>query len=431
MVGDGVVRADRSPDPEYYELQKVYSPVVFEGDPGSGKVTVVNRYDFKDLSGLDFGWVMTRDGIEVASGMLEGVRAAAGKSQQVAIRLPARAQHGGAELVLTLRARERAGNGAQAGGVPGWSQFVLAPAAPEGAAGSAVKPVRSGDHIALASATASLDIDARTGLVRYRANGKTLLKGGAPNFWRGLTDNDEGTGGDKTHKVWHDFTEHRQVRAVHVGADQVRVLYTFGAGAAHWETSYSMTPAGEVRVAATFTPLRDDLPDPLRLGLRFDSDAALDTLSWYGRGPQESYADRHTGYAIGRYTGKVADQYHAYIRPQESGNKTGVRWFSLSGAAGAGLKVTGGAPLSFNALAFPYEDLYLRARGSWKSSEIHAHRDGSVLIDMAQAGVGGDTGWSPDGRPYVKYRIPLQAASYGFTIAPLAPKSGSAHPVQQ
>ena len=190
----------------------------------------------------------------------------------------------------------------------------------------------------------------------------------------------------------------------------------------HWENVYSMNAAGEVQVKAVFTPLRQDLPDPLRLGLRFDTDASLSTLAWYGRGPQESYADRQSGAALGRYTGLLADQYHSYMRPQESGNKTGVRSLSLADAAGQGLEVRGATPLSMNALAFPYEDLYLRPRGTWKSSEIAPHGDGTLLVDLAQAGVGGDTGWSVEGRPLVQYRIKLEPASYRFTIAPVQAK---------
>jgi beta-galactosidase len=427
VVGDGVIQSDRTPDPEYYELQKVYSPVVFEGDPASGKLRVVNRYDFKDLSGLDFDWTLSSDGVQVAAGTLTGVQAAAGTSQQVPIKLPAIAKGKGAELILTVhaKAKDASVKGVQAGSVVGWSQFVLASPASNVAAKAShpvkpVQPVRKGDEITLASSGASLAIDAKTGLVRYSANGKTLLKGGTPNFWRGLTDNDEGTGVDKTHAIWKDFTEHRIVRAVDVGTDKVKILYSFGAGAVHWETTYSMTADGIVHVAATFTPLEENLPDPLRMGLRFDSNPALDTLNWYGRGPQESYADRKTGYAIGLYKGKVAEQYHNFIRPQESGNKTDVRWLALSDAAGSGLKVTGGVPLSVNALAFPYEDLYLRPRGAWKSSEIHPHGDGTLLVDLAQAGVGGDTGWSIEGRPHQQYRVKLAPATYSFTIEPKA-----------
>ncbi|MET0320582.1 MAG: glycoside hydrolase family 2 TIM barrel-domain containing protein [Duganella sp.] len=421
VVGDGVVRADRTPDPEYYEVQKVYSPLVFEGDPRSGKVTVVNRYDFRDTSDLDFDWVLTNDGNEVTRGALQVPAVAAGARREVAVQLPKLRTRGGEQLV-TLRARARTDSvkGVAAGTVVGWSQFVTVPVS-EAAVAKAIKPVRQGDDIRLAAGKAGLRLDAKTGLVNYSFDGKTLLKGGTPNFWRGLTDNDEGAGVDKTHQVWKTFSEERHVRSVTVDGSSVKVLYSFGAGAAHWETVYTLGADGVLKVAATFTPLRDDLPDPLRLGLRFDNDRSLDTVQWYGRGPQESYADRATGYAIGRYTGKVADQYHGYSHPQESGNKTDVRWLSLTDAQGAGVTVRGAAPLSVNALAFPYEDLYLRPRGEWKSSEIAPHGDGTLLVDLAQAGVGGDTGWNLTGRPHVKYRIKLQPASYSFTVAPAAP----------
>ncbi|CAN7258102.1 DUF4981 domain-containing protein [Pseudoduganella sp. LjRoot289] len=425
VVGDGVVRSDRTPDPEYFELQKVYSPVTFKGDPKTGKLTVVNRYDFKDLSELDFSWTITHDGVPAARGTLSGVRVAAGGTQTLPIQLPALKAPAGVESVLTVQARYKSAStpGVAAQSVAGWSQFVLAPAAKAAAVpATSAKPVRDGDTITLAAAGARLTMDARTGLVNFSAGGQALLDGGTPNFWRGLTDNDEGSGVDKSHNVWKTFTERRNVRAVTVGERSVKVLYSFGAGAAHWETEYALSAGGALRVKSVFTPLRDDLPDPLRLGLRFNQPARLENVKWYGRGPQESYADRQTGYALGLYEGKLADQYHGYIRPQESGNKTGVRWLALVDGQGAGLKVEGARPLSVNALAFPYEDLYLRPRGEWKSSEIKPHGDGSLLVDMAQIGVGGDTGWSLDGRAHQKYRIKLEPASYEFTVTPASYK---------
>ena len=422
VVGDGVVDSDRTPQPEYYELQKVYSPVVFEGDPRSGKLTVVNRYDFRDLSGFDFEWMLARDGVPVAGGKLEGVNAPAGAARPFAFRLPAVKADGG-ELVLTLRARAKpdSTHGVPAGSVLGWSQFIVARAAAPAPAGKLAAPLRTAGSVTLAAGKARLEIDANSGLVSYSANGQLLLKGGMPNFWRGMTDNDEGTGVDRSHQVWQKFSEQRQLRAIETGRDFVKVQYAFGAGAAEWETIYRMDAGGRLLVDAAFTPLRDDLPDPLRLGLRFNHSAALDSVNWYGRGPQESYADRLTGAALGRYGGKVADQYHTgYLRPQESGNKTGVRWLALTDESGAGIRVSGAQALSMNVLAFPYEDLYLRPRGMRHNADIVPHGDGSLLVDLAQAGVGGDTGWSPDGRPLVRYRIKLQPARYSFTIAPTA-----------
>jgi beta-galactosidase len=418
VVGDGVVRSDRTPDPEYYELQKVYSPVVFEGDPTSGAIEVVNRYDFRDLSHLVFDWELAREGVVVARGTLADAATPAGARQKLAITLPEVA--GGGERVLTVRAKSRAAAaGVEQGAVVGWSQFVIEPPRIPQKQWPPVAPVRTDGAVELRAGDAVLRLAPDTGLVTYTVAGRTVLKGGAPNFWRGLTDNDEGAGVDKSHKVWKTFTEQRKVRDVTVTGDGVRVLFSFGAGAAHWENTYRMRPDGSVDVQASFTPLRDDLPDPLRLGLRFDSLPTLDSLSWYGRGPYESYADRKTGSALGLYGGKVADQYHGYIRPQESGNKTDVRWFQLQGGDGTGIRVDAETPIAFNALAFPYEDLYLRPRGTWKSSEVAPHGDGSLLVDMAQAGVGGDTGWSLDGRPHAKYRIPLAPASYRFVLAPV------------
>ena len=424
-VGDGVLRSDRTPDPEYYELQKVYSPVVFEGDPWSGAVEVVNRYDMRDLSHLSLEWELMRDGVVAARGTLPEVKTPAGQRQSLALQVPELAP--GGERVLTVRARSKAAQpGLPQGAVVGWSQFVQPGSASSPAAGAAqratVTPVPLGEGYELRAGNAVLRLARDTGLVSYSVGGTVMLQGGAPNFWRGLTENDEGAKVDKTHAVWRRFTEQRQVRSVTLEEGGVKVLFNFNWGDAHWENIYRMRPDGSLDVQASFIPLRADLPDPLRLGLRFDSPAAMDSVRWYGRGPHESYADRLTGAALGVYDGKLADQYHGYIRPQESGNKTGVRWFQVLRADRSGVKVSSDRPFSFNALAFPYEDLYQRPRGTWKSSDIAPHGDASVLIDMAQIGVGGDEGWSLAGRSHVQYRIPLAPARYRFYISAVQPQ---------
>ncbi|MRV70618.1 DUF4981 domain-containing protein [Duganella sp. FT92W] len=418
VVSDGLVRADRTPDPEYYELRKVYSPVVFEGDPARGTLAVVNRHDFNDLSGLAFKWTVSRDGVPVARGDLAGVNAPAQGRAAVPFKLPAFKREAGSEYILTIRAEAKEGTvkGVPAGHELGFSQFILQ--APKAAASTRwLAPAVDGNALVLQGGATRLAVDKATGMVNLSVDGKPLLQGGSPNFWRAMTDNDQDTGFAKTRQVWKDFTEKRYVRNVAVAGDAVRVEYSFGAGTVRWETTYRMDAQGKVNVDATFTPLRDDLPDPMRVGLRFNHAPALTGVAWYGRGPQESYADRLTGAAIGLYRGKVADQYHQYVRPQESGNKTDVRWLALFGEQG-GLRVTGAQPLSVNALAFPYEDLYPRPRGTWHSSDIVPHGDGTLMVDAAQAGVGGDTGWDDRGWPIVKYRVPLKPLHYSFTISP-------------
>jgi beta-galactosidase len=358
----------------------------------------------------------------VASGKLVRANAQAGQGEEVAIDLPALPKSPGAERVLTIRGHAKAGAipGVAAGQVLGFSQFVIAPAQP-GAAPAAGKVDMAQDDAAvkLTSAGASLAIDKATGLAAYSAGGKTLFTGGTPNFWRGLTDNDDGAGVEKSHAVWKRMTETRRVAQVDAAPGTVTVHFVLGAGFVHFDTTYRLLGDGSLAVDSTFTPLKDDLPDPLRIGLRFDSAPQLGRIEWYGRGPQESYVDRRTSAALGLYKGAVADQYQHYVRPQESGNKTDVRWFRLTVEAGAGVRVAGAQPLSVNVLAFSYEDLYLRKPGERHDADIVPHGNGSMLIDAVQAGLGGDTSWSLEGRPLVKYRIPLKPLSYSFTVEPV------------
>jgi beta-galactosidase len=421
-VAKGLIRADRGTYPKYYEVQQVHAPFVFQGDPATGKLTLVNRYDFNDLSGFDFVWTLTDNGRAVASGKLVRANAQAGQSEEVAIDLPALQKSPDAERVLTIRGHAKAGAipGVAAGQVLGFSQFVIAPAQPAAApAAGKVGMAQDDGAVRLTSAGASLAIDKATGLVAYSVKGKTLFTGGTPNFWRGLTDNDDGAGVPASHAVWKRMTETRRVAQVDVAPGTVTVHFVLGAGFVHFDTTYRLFGDGSLAVDSTFTPLKDDLPDPLRIGLRFDSAPQLSRIEWYGRGPQESYVDRRTSAALGLYKGAVADQYQHYVRPQESGNKTDVRWFRLTNEAGAGVRVAGAQPLSVNVLAFPYEDLYLRKPGERHSTDIVPHGNGSMLIDAVQAGLGGDTSWSLEGRPLVKYRIPLKPLSYSFTIKPV------------
>ena len=179
-----------------------------------------------------------------------------------------------------------------------------------------------------------------------------------------------------------------------------------------------MAGDGSVAVEGSFTPLRTDLPDPLRIGLAYAMPASFDTLEWYGRGPHESYADRKTSAPIGLWRGAIAEQNHDYMRPQETGNKVDVRWMELSDHVAGGLRVQGDAPMLMNALAFPYDDLSHRAPGTRRSSDIVLHDEVSLMIDAVQSGIGGDTQWDQTGRALPRYRIALAPRSFGFRLTP-------------
>ncbi|HVJ03145.1 MAG TPA: beta-galactosidase small subunit, partial [Sphingomonas sp.] len=249
-------------------------------------------------------------------------------------------------------------------------------------------------------------------------------QGGAPNFYRALTDNDIGTGLEKSHGIWKQASAERVLQGIEArrtgdGAE-VTVRYSVGDGAATFVSRYRMAGDGSVRVEGDFTPLKTDIPEPLRVGLAFAMPARIDTLEWYGRGPHESYQDRKTGAALGLWRGKIADQNHDYMRPQETGNKVDVRWMELLQPGRGGVRIEGDAPLSMNALAFPYDDLSRRPPGTRRSTDIVPHGEGSLMIDAIQSGVGGDNAWDAGGRPLPQYRVPLKPLRYGFTLRPFA-----------
>jgi beta-galactosidase len=429
--GDGLNQSDRTPNPQLFELRKVYAPIQFEGyDATSGTVRVINRQDFVGLEGYDFGFDLLEDGVKVASGALQVADVPAHGQGSVRVALPSTPRKPGAEYVLTVAARAKAGTIAavEAGSVIGWEQFVLGrePGPAKVAVTGAVALESRGDIVRLSAGTAELRLDRKTGLVdSYASGGRLLLRGGAPNFYRALIDNDIGTGVEANHGVWKAASEARVVEGIDAhrladGKAEVTIRYAVGSGAARFVTRYVMAADGSVAVAGSFTPLRADLPDPLRIGLAFSGPSAFDIVEWYGRGPHESYQDRKTGAAIGLWRGRIADQYHDYMRPQESGNKVDVRWMELARGEQGGVRIVGDAPLSVNALAFPYADLSRRPPGTRRSSDIIPHDEVSLMIDAVQAGVGGDNNWDAGGRPLPAYRIPLKPLSYSFTLVPFA-----------
>ncbi|NEL40564.1 MAG: DUF4981 domain-containing protein, partial [Xanthomonas perforans] len=303
--GDGLNQPDRTPNPHLYEVQKVLSPIRFEGfDPATGRVTVRNRHDFRDLSGFDFDWVLEEDGVRVAGGALPPLTTAAHATEAIALPLPTGPRRPGAEYFVTVRARAKAGAIplVPADHVVGWEQFPVA--APTGrAAATAAGPVTVRDAagaVTLTAGGATLVIDRKTGLVDRYARGSTLLaQGGAPNFWRAETDNDTLTGTAREQEPWRSMSGTRQLRSIAIakradGGAEVTVDFEMGAGAARFVTTYAMDGAGGVAVTGELTPLKSDLPPPVRVGLLWSLPTAMTTVEWYGRGPHESYVDRKT-----------------------------------------------------------------------------------------------------------------------------------------
>ena len=243
------------------------------------------------------------------------------------------------------------------------------------------------------------------------------------NFWRAPTDNDFGYNMQNRFKVWKDAGKNRVVTSdslVKISDSEIKVVFNFNLPdvESSYRSEYVVNGKGEVVVNNAFTPGTKEIPELPRVGMFLGLPSDFDNLKYFGRGPFENYQDRNTAAFVGLYTNKVADEFVPYVRPQENGNKTDVRWLTLTNGAGKGLKFTGMPYLSVSALPYAIEDL----DPGLKKLNIHPadleKRDKVyVNLDLIQMGVGGDNSWGA--MPYERYRIFPKKYSYSFKITPV------------
>jgi len=249
------------------------------------------------------------------------------------------------------------------------------------------------------------------GLVSYRYAGEELLKGiPLPNFWRAPTDNDRGNSLPARSAQWkiaslyltHKDPETQAIRqpVIEVLPDQVRITFDYllpTQPVANCKLTYTVFPDGRVRTRLDYNPV-PELGDMPEFGVMFQMDAAYDRLTWYGLGPDETYADRNHGAKLGVYESSVQDNLAGYLKPQECGNKSGVRWATVVNAAGRGLRFSGS---SLNVSALPHTPHELeQARHAYELPPVH---NTVVRIAQQQLGVAGDDSWGA--RTHDEYRL--------------------------
>lgn len=433
FLANGIVQSDRTLNPHAWELKKVYQPIAFR-QAGAGKVEVINRHDFVSLAGFDFRWRLEADGALVASGDLAVPDIAARESAAIALPAEAKAGADGREYFLTIEARAKAGTIplVEAGSLVAWDQISM-PGAPAVRAfaesGKAPKISAKGGQVVVTTKRGTLAFDQATGtLAQWTVDGRNLLVAGlTPNLWRAPTDNDSGANWLlRTAKVWKTATDERKLEGFTFKRDGdaalVTATYVLGADTARFTTTYRIAGSGAVEVTGQLQPLKDKLPIIPRVGMNLQLAGAYDNLEWFGRGPHENYADRKSSAAVGRYRATVAEQYHDYSRPQETGGKTDVRWFALRDAAGHGVAFAAEGLVGFSALPVLQSDL--DHDRSPKAPNRHGglveFRDlVSINIDHRQMGLGGTDSWGA--LPLEKYRLPAKEYGWRFRMVPLAP----------
>jgi beta-galactosidase len=419
-----------------YEVKKVYQYIdVATVDLATGRIAIHNRYDFRGLEDLTLNWSIIEDGVVRQSGVLPDLNIAAGERGELQIPLRLPLPEPGAEYYLNLSFRTAAATDlVPEGHEVAFQQFRLPieDAAPVHATASlpALRVQEDETSVMVSGLDFALTFDKSDGVIAsYEYQGTQLiLNGPLPNFWRAPTDNDFGGGWQRKLSIWRDAGTQRTIRNVTVLQEspqevKIRTRSRLQAGRASYSTLYTILGNGSVIVDNRFEPREEGLPRLPRFGMQMALPKEFSNLQWYGRGPHESYWDRKAGAPIGLYDGTVAEQFHPYVRPQETGNKTDVRWMALSNDRGTGLLIVGMPLLSVSALHFTTEDLDPGLRKAQRHDGDLVERDlVNLNIDYKQMGVGGINSWGPTALP--RYSLYYREYGYSFTLRPFSALDG-------
>ncbi len=416
--GNGLIFADHGVTPKLIETKACYQSIKFsDADLLNGRVRIENRFLFTDLSELRFRWKLELDGEFIKDGEfaveLAPLRSGVFSLGEV---MPER---GRGEYVLTVTAHTAEDTPwAEAGHEVAFGQFALPSVNVTPERAFADGPV-SVDGNTVYGDGFSVTFDAATGYIKsYVALGTELFKAPATmNFWRALTDNDKGSRIMKRSACWRRAGAEaalisREVRRMADGAE-VKCAYVLPTDEeSRASLTYEIYSDGEIKVTMELFPgrMNGEIPE---IGMTFIADKSLTDMTFFGNGPHETYVDRDASAKLGVYRQKVADQMTRYLVPQESGNKTAVRWAEFTGKnGGLRFEALGGMEVSAN---------------PWTPEEIeaadHAYKlpesDKCVIhINGWQQGVGGDDSWGS--RPHIQYQLLTNRSyKYSFVISPI------------
>ncbi len=433
---NGLVFPDRQIHPHLWEVKKVYQYVkVIPVDLASGQFLVANKYDYIDLSHLALEWSVSADGKVLSHDTIVGLNATPHDTVPLDFQFQIEPEPETEYLLMFRFLTKQSTPLVPAGHEVAWDQFEL----PLHRRASQVKPEdlpalsleRTTTSISVVGERFTVDWDAESGrMTSFAYDGVELLKRGPePNFWRAPTDNDYGNGMPQRQGIWKDAANGRTV--TDVVAEQlapsvvrVRVSATMLSDDVDLRTSYTVFGSGDVVVDVSFEPTETNMPDLPRFGMALTLPTEFDSVTWYGRGPHESYWDRKTGAALGVYGGSVVDLYHPYVRPQENGNRSDTRWVALwNAASGVGLLAVGAPTIDFSAYPFANEDFdegpEKRQRHTY---DLERRPFVTLNLDYRQMGVGGDNSWGA--RPHEQYTLPVKGYSYSFRLRPFTQSDG-------
>ena len=436
---NGIIGPDRQLNPHAYEVayqyQNIWAKMV---NAETGEVSVHNENFFRDLSNYALAWSLEEDGVETQNGTIADLDVAAQQTKNFTIPYD-KSKIKGKEVFLNIDFRlKEAEPLLTAGQVMAYAQLPVV--AKQACSGDCSKMLAQGhgkkkmklaakkdNVVAVTTPNLTFKLDRTTGLIsEYAYNGKSMLgEGGTlkPNFWRAPTDNDMGAGLQKKFKVWKN--PQMNLKNIDVKKDKktntVTIVTSFDMPEVQGQmdiTYLVFANTGAVKVTEDFKATEGaKVSDMFRFGMLLQMPYSMEKSTYYGRGPIENYSDRKDCMRIAIYNDDADNQYFPYIRPQESGTKSDIRWWKQTDATGLGLQVKSCAPFYASALHFDTEELDDGDEKEQRHSfDLKKSKFTNLFLDAAHMGVGGENSWGA--WPLEKYRVHYGNKTFNFVLIP-------------
>lgn len=437
---NGIIAPNRRLNPHAYEIQYVLQNVwIKDFDAENGSFNVYNEFFFKNIDDLNLTATLFANGVKLTTVAIPDTKGIASqatklvKSEALKSAIEkAEAEHPTEEITINFAF---ASDGSQPlvdkGQVMARQQIVLngyefdkvdAPAN----TGSKIEVEETNSYVKVSAERMSVTIGKKTGMIDYLdVDGEPMLKfreSMTPEFWRAPTDNDYGASLQKKMRVWKNPQMNLKSFDKSENKDSVVLTANFEMPEvkAQLMLRYRINAAGEVAVTEKMTTDKEaKVADLFRYGMQLQMPASFSKLEYYGRGPEENYIDRHSSSFIGKYEANVKDEYYPYVRPQESGNHTDIRYFSIfNPTTGKGITFEGYAPMECSAIPYLVEDLDagIEKEHAWGQHSGDLVEKGLVQlhIQQRQFGLGCIDSWGSS--PMEKYRMHYQDRCFSFVI---------------
>ncbi len=428
---DGLVFADGTAEPALEEVKKIYQHIKFTSlDKTKGSCVIRNAYSFRNLDDFVFSYKILRNGVTLKEGRLP-VPAGIQPQQDATVSIPGFPTSTATDeyfvnVYATLKNDEPL---LKKGHSLASEQFVINEEKPALAAmptpGNTFASIDTSNNnfVWVSAKDFAFVFNNSTGFLNaWMYKGKHLVKEPmVPDFWRSPIDNDLGNGMPKRCAVWKNIDTRMKLKNFEVkqqgGVVLVKTVSTLADSKSEITVDYTIFENGSIKVAMDFktetVAANNSQPEIPRIGMRLTTFNEFENFAWYGRGPHENYWDRKQSSFIGLYNAKVKDQFVPYEMPQENGEKTDVRWLSLTNAKGSGVKVTAVSDwLSINAQHYRQVDM----EGKKHPYEVPQSNLVELHIDYKQMGLGGDNSWGQF--PHEQYLLRGSQYSYQFLMQP-------------